>query len=134
MIMKRVSHVEKMKARAAGDQAAIMQLLGWDETRYFEFQYETGCAYLRDVLCPGGYGYGELCASRMYWRWWINGFNRRNDAFLHTTAYTLPRLLQGHEAAYVAIHSTGYLADTYPHRAALESTYARMIGKLLDSK
>lgn len=131
--MKQISHVEKMRAVAQSNKEVILELLDWDELQYCEFQEQQGREYLETVVCPDGYGAKELGDSRLFWRWWINQWNRRDDDFLDGT-YSMSRDMYGDLEVYLELHSPEFLQGQHPHRVVFEASYSVMIGEFLDAK
>jgi hypothetical protein len=132
--MKQISHVEKMRAVAQSNKEVILALLGWDELQYCEFQEQQGREYLRVVICPDGYGTVELGNSRIFWRWWINQWNRRDDDFLNSGTYLTEREWYGNLVTYFFINTPEFLQGQYPHRVVFEASYSVMMGEFLDAK
>ena len=132
--MKQISHVEKMRAVASSNKEAVLVLLDWHEMQYCEFQEQQGREYLLKGICPDGYGAKELGDSRIFWRWWINQWNRRDDDFLNSDVYADDRMIYGDLQTYLSIHSPEFLQGQYPHRIVFEASYSVMMGEFLDSK
>jgi hypothetical protein len=128
------SHVEKMRRDAQENRQAIQKLLSWDDLKYCEFQERQGRAYLQTVICPDGYGVQELLRSRIFWRWWINQWNRRDDDFINSDVYSFERALNGDLYTYTYINTPSFLQGLYPHRVIFYASYSVMIGELLDNK
>jgi hypothetical protein len=124
--MKQISHVAKMRAVAQTNKEAVLGLLGWDELQYCEFQEQQGREYLETVVCPDGYGAKELGDSRIFWRWWINQWNRRDDDFL--TCYNISRDMYGDLEVYLDLHSPEFLQGQFPHKVVFEASYCVMMG------
>lgn len=100
-----------------GIRSKVTALLGWSDLHYGEFQLEMGEEYLvRKLLGQDEHGYRQLIACRMFWQWWINQWNFRDEGFAEYAA-RIPhhqRVIQ-----YRKLHSPYHLR-VRPHRIVLE--------------
>ena len=101
----------------------VMVLLCWTALQYGEFRHQMGEEYLlKNLLGQDKYGYGELSQSRIYWRWWINQWNFRDEGFVQYAAH-LPQ----HQRAvqYKKLHFPRSLRF-HPHKVILERIYSEI--------
>ena len=110
------------------NQRQVMLLLGWSDLQYGIFQNEKGLQYLRRVVGADEVGIKMLMNGKLFWRWWVNHWNRRDEEFLgYGKAY--PEHMR--EAYYYDLHDTeGF--EFYPHRIIMEQGYAALVGELID--
>ena len=62
----------------------IMKLLGWDESKYLEYQFEQGFVYLKDNLgIPQDYiDLFTTDKECLWWPWWKNLWYNIDDTFI----------------------------------------------------
>lgn len=133
--MKQItSQVETVKAQAEKTRIEVLNVLGWDELQYCEFQEQQGREYISIVLCTCEFDAVQLGNSKFFWRWWVNQWNRRDDDFLNNPQYHEARESFGDVETYEGIHSPEFLQGYYPHRVLFEESYSTMIGVMLDAK
>ncbi|TAN15158.1 MAG: hypothetical protein EPN37_10300 [Chitinophagaceae bacterium] len=125
-----MSYLKILKAQHITDRQRILELLTWDELQYGEFQMKMGEAWLRHYLGNDAYGIEYLVKDRMFWKWWINQWNHRDESFL---TYAASLTYSARINKYEYLHSPKLL-HARPHSCVLEESYARMIGELLDNK
>lgn len=115
--------------QAQGDKARsdIQQALQWTEQEYFNFQFETGIAYLEHYIPGDQHGIDLLSRDRIYWNWWRNHWAQRDEQFLSlfTPEFSHPKIL---EKIYKGFHDVYTLVnEIYPSAAILNDSYAVMI-------
>lgn len=126
-------------------QKAIEQITGISADERSEMIYENGLAYLRHQ-CLGYEGVAdEISASRTFWRWWAEHWNRRDEAFAaplnpteegkHGARVIGMRGLKKQTARqlYEMVHNPIALSCELNMNAhVLQESYASMMGKLND--
>lgn len=86
----------------------VAELLHRDADWYAERQYETGLAYLEQLLPNDEWGRRQYAGSRSFWAWWRIQWQLRDETFLAHA----PRLLWADRVAeYDALHCPVMLAD-----------------------
>lgn len=109
----------------------VRRLLGWTEFTYYQFQYETGLAYLDKYIPHDPAGIDIIVRSKMFWNWWKNHWAIRDEQFLE--------MMQNNnsdaEELYINMHHPELLTQTiYPNASVLEESYAQMIGNIINAK
>lgn len=123
-----MSAVNIKKLLVEVNQQQVQRLLGWDDLMYGIFQNEKGLEYLRRVVGSDEKGIKMLMRSELFWRWWVNHWNRRDEEFLGYAKAT-PQHMR--EAYYHDLHDADGF-EFYPHRIIMEQSYAEMVGNLID--
>lgn len=103
----------------------ITQLLGWTEMEYSECIYQTGLDYLQTYIPGDAHGITALERSRIFWNWWKNHWQQRDEQFL---ANICPANYPSAHKLYVWWHDPKRLAKRiYPNAVVLHDSYAQMI-------
>jgi len=98
----------------------VCRLLGWDELQYASFQEEQGIEYVKGIVGSDEWGASHLLKSKLFWKWWINHWNNRDQEFL-TYAAASPASLR--EVMYKSLNNAeGF--EFYPHRVIMEQSYS----------
>lgn len=108
-------------------QDDIQKALQWTEQEYFNFQFETGIAYLEHYIPGDAHGIDMLSRDRIYWNWWKNHWAQRDEQFmsLYTEEFSHPKILA---KVYHGFHNVyTLLNEIYPGAAILSDSYAVMI-------
>ena len=94
-----------------------MTLLCWSELEYGQFQLHAGEEFIiKYLLGQDKYGYGEMTSSKIFWRWWVNQWNFRDEGFAQYAA-SLPQYQR--VVQYKSLHSP-YNVRVRPHKIILE--------------
>ncbi len=64
------------------NKARIVDLLKWTIEEYHVFVWNSGLEYLRHYLGKDQDAIRELEARKVFWTWWINLWNARDEAFV----------------------------------------------------
>lgn len=127
------THIQKVRDRAIHNRQLIQHIIGWSDLDYCEFQMEVGYEWV-DANIPGDrWGRDILVKSEIFWKWWINQWNRRDAGFLeyygreHTLSPTVIRTMR---EIYKSEHRLEKL-NCYPNRIILEDTFKIMVGDIL---
>jgi hypothetical protein len=125
--MNKVTHIEKVRRENAAVRTQVMNLLGWDEMRYAEYQEQMGRAYLRDMFGEGTPLVDDIPNHRAYWSWWKQHWGRRDREFMEMSGMLFPHEM---EPYYLDLHSPEGMAFR-PHAAVLDDTYREMVHNLV---
>jgi hypothetical protein len=109
--------------------AAAMALLGWDEAKYTQHQYEAGLEYLSEVMQLKKNWSRQLEGERMYWNWWKSQWELRTKVWL--SMRTAGEARERVERMYRTLHEPKGL-DVHPHRLLMRRSYERMYQHLLN--
>lgn len=120
-----MTHIESMRNRFRANKKKIQQMLGWDDLQYGRYQYEMGLRYLRESLQLDDWNMQVLEGQRLFWQWWINEWNLRDEHQFLPLAAKSP----SPEGIYESIHDIRCLRRR-PDDVVLSDSYALMIEKL----
>lgn len=110
-------------------RSRVLSLLHWDEFKYGQFQYDQGLQYLKDNLLGGDDTWvDELSRSKIFWKWWINQWNMRDQQFITNG---VSDNLHNRVVYYKYLNSVDTL-HCKPHKSVLEETYAVMMQQFID--
>jgi hypothetical protein len=123
----KTSHIEQVRQDAATLKTEVLNILGWDELRYAEYQEAMGRRYLEDVVGAGPEYTEEITRSGLYWSWWKLHWMRRDREFLDMSGLLFRH---EHEGYYMELHQPGTMVFR-PHSVVLEASYANMIHRLV---
>jgi hypothetical protein len=75
----------KQAEKFNANRVLIQQLLGYDDTGYYDYRFSVGEDFLR-VRCEGlkTEFFYKLLANTDYWTWFINQWNLRDEQFINT--------------------------------------------------
>jgi hypothetical protein len=76
------SFKEQWDAMANSHKQQVMQILGWDELHYCNYQYQCGIAYLMWYMPCNQEGRRTLERSKLYWDWWKNLWSLYEEGWL----------------------------------------------------
>jgi hypothetical protein len=122
-----LSHIERQRQDQALVQTRIMNLIGWSDLQFAEYQESQGLAFLKCWLGADVPLVDDLPNHRAFWSWWRCYWTRRDREFLE-----LSSLLFSHEleSYYRETHEPGSL-EFYPQAAIMEETYEAMIHQVI---
>ena len=126
--MKTLTHTEKVKIENQSLKQRVQNVIGWDDLRFGNFQAAMGYRYLEEELEADVYVIDALIREKLFWSWWINHWNRRDEMFLQQFEGTLKNDL---DLAYRLRHNPSAVVFK-PQSTILRHSYARMMGKLID--
>lgn len=122
---------EERKKKVESVRTQLQSMLNWDDLQYCEFQMEMGMKYLDRIAGPGEIGVKELSQSKLYWNWWKNHWNRRDQEFLNDLVVTIASGLEEIRQEYMYWHSP-YNITVRPHKPIMEESFSKMIGTFID--
>lgn len=105
----------------------VTRLLGWTEQQYCEYQQEKGIAYLHHVLEIDEAGIKMQIQNPLFWRWWVNHWNRRDEEFLTYASGTPKRMI---ENLYNDLNDP-FGFEFYPHRVIMDASYNGLIKEIM---
>lgn len=108
----------------------VQRLLRWDDAKYAEFQERMGYRYLAEELEADHAAIKALTQNRLFWAWWINHWNRRDESFLHLHEGTATGCTVL-EQIYRLKHNPNAIVFS-PQRTILRHSFPEMIGNLID--
>lgn len=104
----------------------VRRLLGWSERRFSEFVAAKGIQYLKEVLFADDDAVLQLTKGDMFWQWWRNHWNKRDEEFLlYAGEYVLDHRL----IMYEELHTI--TLDKYPHRPIMEQSYSLLMEQII---
>lgn len=123
------SRIASVRVQNATNREIVLALLEWDDLKYCEFQMQMGEEYLTRTLGTDTYGIEILVKSQLFWKWWINHWNKRDQIFLlrFTGSYSTDTLRE----EYRFEHNPSNLVMS-PNKVILEESYSVMIQQLID--
>lgn len=105
----------------------IIKSLNWTELQYCNYQQQIGLEYMQRVVGSDEWGIKQLEASELFWRWWVNHWNRIDEEFM-TYGIIAPETMREH--LYTDLHDPeGF--EFYPHRLIIEQSYAILMDSVL---
>lgn len=107
----------------------VCKLLGWSLAQYYAYQEAQGLNYLKDVICCDDWSVDNVAKSPLFWRWWVNHWNARDEEFI-AIARHLP--ISWRERKYKDLNDADGFTF-WPHRVIMEQTYCLMIAELNQS-
>jgi len=101
----------------------VCKALGWSDLQYKSYQEQTGLDYLQSVVGADDWGLDHLKKTPIFWSWWINHWNKRDQEFLSFSnpSLSLYHSMNAHE---------GF--EFYPHRIIMEQSYAILQKEILE--
>lgn len=112
-------------------KARICHILQWDDLRYYNYQFETGIAYLEYYIPTDPEGQAMLIRSSTFWKWWKNHWHQRDGEFIdRSLTISSMDILRD---MYAEMNDASTLAKAiYPNGVVLEMSYSEMIQQLFD--
>ena len=107
-----MTRTELRKQQAEEVKQRVMELLGWDEQRYANNQYEKGLEYLEQYLPNDEWARKQYSLTRAYWSWWRIQWHLRDELFV---AHAHRMLWADRVAEYQELHNPVMLADENTH-------------------
>ena len=105
----------------------VIRLLNWTEIQYCEYQQQKGIEYLKHILEVDEYGIQMQISNQLFWRWWVNHWNRRDEEFLTYGAFAPERM---RENLYNDLHDP-FGFEFYPHSVIMEAGYNTLIKEIM---
>lgn len=124
-IMKQ-THIETVRQRNAAVRMQVLNLLGWDDMRYAQFQEQMGLAWVEAKLTDT-YIASEIVKHREFWSWWRMHWVRRDMEFVDMASYLFPSEI---EEYYLSLHKVEEMMF-FPHARVMNDTYEHMIHRLI---
>jgi len=124
--MTKTTHIQRIRQENASIKTQVLNLLGWDELKFGEFQQDAAFAYLQDMFGDLELG-ADLPNHKAFWAWWILHWAKRDREFLEMSGLLFPHELQGY---YRELHDPKSM-PFHPHGVIMEDTYSAMIHKLV---
>jgi hypothetical protein len=122
----KTSHIERVRQENASIKTQVLNLLGWSELAFAEFQEAAGFAYLKaqfgDIQLAA-----DLPSHKAFWSWWLMHWVRRDREFLELSGLLFRHELEGY---YREIHDP-LSVPFRPHAAVMEDTYSDMMHRLI---
>lgn len=120
------SNIESVRQENASIRLQVLNVLGWDELAYGEFQQEAGLNYLRHT-----YGaiplIDDLPKHKAFWSWWVNHWMRRDRDFLEMSGLLFTNELTNY---YRGLHDPAGF-QFHPHSVILEDSWHIMVHALI---
>jgi hypothetical protein len=77
-----MSNIKEIKALHQDTRQKVMQLLGWNDLQYGEFQMKQAEAYLDYHIGADGWGIQQIRETPGFWAWWRNHWYKRDVSFV----------------------------------------------------
>lgn len=136
--MKQEQNSQQTSAKqpATPYKATVLRLLKMDELEYNWMQLKQGLAYLRAYLNGDEYGIAMLESSRIFWCWWRDHWNKRDEKFLliHSRVPGLqkPEYLR---QLYAQYHNGSMLSkNIHPNSVVINESYIQMTHKIVKTE
>jgi len=110
----------------------IQRLTGFTVAELNQMQFDTAYEYLRETLRLDDWSISQLTGSSIFWNWWINHWNRRDECCLRAIGER-NRYSNTARQIYLRWHDPKTL-EVYPNRVILEESYSEMIDELIKSE
>lgn len=118
------THISTQRELFARNKKEVQKRLGITELQYGNFQYNCGIGYLRHNMQLDEWGINALIRQRIFWQWWINEWNLRDERiFLSSTTSQDPKVQYYHIHHWRAINRT-------PDAVVLSESYACIVEEL----
>jgi len=105
----------------------VCKLLGWSLATYTQYQENKGLEYLRDVVCGDLWSVNNVAKTPLFWKWWINHWNARDNEFITTIASQWPSdWLRRKYDDLNAVEGFTF----WPHKVIMEQSYAIMVDEM----
>lgn len=85
--MNNQTHISELKLQSASLMKHVLKMLGWTMQQYADFKYERGIAYIRWYVPAQDQVAKELMHSRLFWNWWKNCWDLRDEVFVANCGY-----------------------------------------------
>lgn len=121
--MARIQHL-----LAEANKQQVIRLLNWTDMQYCIYQQNKGYEYMRQVIGSDELGVRYLAKNALFWKWWINHWNRRDEEWL---GYAASAPARHRENLYRDLHSING-CEFYPHRLIMETSYDNLIKDLTE--
>lgn len=72
----------QQQAAIIRNQARILDLLQWTLAEYSAFMHNCGLQFLENYIGKDVQLAAQLDKQQVFWNWWKNLFNARNEAFI----------------------------------------------------
>lgn len=100
----------------------VCRLLGMTEEVYCQYQEQQGLEYMASIMGSDDWSIDYLAKNSLFWKWWINHWNARDEEFL-TYAKGAPYRMRVN--FYHSLNSIeGF--EFYPHKSILAESYRLM--------
>jgi hypothetical protein len=122
----KVTHIERVRQENAAVKTQVLNLLGWDDLAFAEFQEAAGLEYLRSQF--GGITLAlDMPHHKAFWAWWLLHWVKRDREFLEMSGLLFRHELEGYYRELHDPHSMPF----QPHSVILEESYNLMIHRLV---
>jgi hypothetical protein len=125
--MTKITYIEKVRRENASIHTQVMNLLGWDELKYAEYQENVGREYLYNQFGEGSTLVDDIPNHKVFWSWWKLHWIRREREFLEMAGMLFAHEL---EEYYRELHHPDGV-HFRPHADVLQATYEEMIHRLV---
>jgi hypothetical protein len=80
---KQIPHVEVMSRKYAANKALLLTECNVSLDAYNIYMYNQAIAWIRSNIWNDDAMVDALTEQALFWAWWINQWNMREDAFIH---------------------------------------------------
>lgn len=97
----------------------VCKLLGITEQAYCQYQEQNGQEYMQQVMGSDDWGIDQMAKNFLFWRWWINHWNKRDEEFL-IYAKDAP-----HDLRLKFYHSLNSVEgfEFFPHKSIMQESH-----------
>lgn len=124
--MTKISHIERIRRENAAVKTQVLNLLGWDELAFAEFQEAAGLEYLK-IQFGSIQIAADLPSHKAFWSWWLMHWKRRDQEFLEMSGLLFRDELEDY---YRELHNPNGV-PFHPHSVIMEETYSAMMHHLV---
>ncbi len=107
----------------------LQQLTGISEEDLFWLKTENAIIYLKEVMGCDEWATGNITKSRLFWDWWLNQWERRDQIIELPTSQTY----EINAGIYKSWHDPLRL-NIRPHTVILRDTFDKMISRVIDKE
>ncbi|WGQ12961.1 hypothetical protein [Sphingobacterium faecium] len=122
MTNTKTSWINKVKTIQQVNRELVMRKLGISEEDYHDMWLDAGIHYLTDVIEVGEWK-PEFMNARIFWKWWLNHWQRWDARFLE---YTKEVPKDQWAKLYDDVHDPLH-ADFKPHAVVLEDIFHKEV-------
>jgi hypothetical protein len=113
----------------------VMQWLLWSDFDYSDCQFESGMLYLETYLGGDASTIHLLSNSKVFWAWWRNQWNRRDESFKSIMTNVIIRDIEVRREIYRDYNDGEKLVkEIHPNTVVLHESYTEMVGAVIKAK
>jgi hypothetical protein len=95
------TQIERTKQASKVLRSDVLGILNWSEQQYAEFKFQQGITYLHRYVPSHEKMFGLLMQSRMFWNWWKNCWDLRDEVFMESFNSAIPQMISQRRLEYI---------------------------------